>query len=96
MSTPVRVVPMPRHASSWLDRVSSTLARFEALPSDALVYALSHGQFMQAVRQSLLHPSWTAQQKMAHFRAFNTQHPVLNADQLEVSFEADRWSTRAV
>jgi broad specificity phosphatase PhoE len=79
-----------------LDRVGRTLARFEALPSDALVYAFSHGQFMQAVRQSLLHPTWTAQQKMAHFWAFNTQHPILNADQVEANFEAGRWTTLVV
>ena len=79
-----------------LDRVSRTLTRFEALPSDALVYAFSHGQFIQAIRQSLLHPRWTAQQKMAHFWAFNTQHPILNADQVEASFEAGRWTTPGV
>jgi broad specificity phosphatase PhoE len=79
-----------------LVRVRRTLQRFEALPADALVYAFSHGQFMQAVRQSLLHPTWTAQQKMAHFWIFNTQHPVLNADQLEASFAAGRWSTQNV
>jgi broad specificity phosphatase PhoE len=79
-----------------LDRVSRTLTRFEALPSDALVYAFSHGQFIQAVRQSLLHPTWTAQQKMAHFWAFNTEHPILNADQVEASLEAGRWTTPGV
>ena len=77
-------------------RVERTLRRFELLPDDALVYAFSHGQFMQAVRQSVLHPVWTAQQKIAHFWVFNTQHPILNADQLEFSFEAGRWSTQAV
>lgn len=75
-----------------LDRVGRTLARFEALPQDALVYAFSHGQFIQAVRQSLLHPTWTAQQKMAHFWAFNAEHPILNADVLEVRFGEGRWS----
>lgn len=77
-----------------LDRVGRTLARFEALPQDALVYAFSHGQFIQAVRQSLLHPTWTAQQKMAHFWAFNAEHPILNADALEVRFGDGRWSTQ--
>jgi broad specificity phosphatase PhoE len=76
-----------------LDRVARTLARFEALPSDALIYAFSHGQFMQAVRQSLLHPTLTPQQKMAIFWTFNTEHPILNADLLEVCFEAGQWST---
>lgn len=79
-----------------LDRVGRTLARFEALPSDALVYAFSHGQFIQAVRQSLLHPTWTAQQKMAHFWAFNTRHPILNAGQVEARFEDGCWTTSVV
>lgn len=77
-----------------LDRVGRTLARFEALPQDALVYAFSHGQLIQAVRQSLLHPTWTAQQKMAHFWAFSAAHPILNADALEVRFGEGRWSTQ--
>lgn len=77
-----------------LGRVERTLQRFEALPVDALVYAFSHGQFMQAVRQSLLHPTWTAQQKMAHFWAFNAAHPILNADVLAVRFGDGRWSTQ--
>ena len=79
-----------------LARVERTLRRFESLPDDSLVYAFSHGQFMQGVRQSLLHPSWSAQQKMAHFWAFNAEHPILNADQLEVRFQAGRWSTQLV
>lgn len=79
-----------------LDRVGRTLRHLEALPKEALVYAFSHGQFMQAVRQSLLYPNWTAQQKMAHFWAFNAKHPIMNAGQLEASFLAGRWSTPAV
>ena len=77
-----------------LARVGRTLQRLQSLANDAVVYAFSHGQFMQAVRQTLMHPTWTGQQKMAHFWAFNAEHPILNADQLETRFEAGRWSLR--
>lgn len=94
----------PRHCDgpgaesfeTLLGRVERTLQRLESLPADALVYAFSHGQFMQAVRLSLLYPTWSARQKMAHFWPFNVEHPILNADQLEACFTAGRWSTRAI
>lgn len=76
-----------------LSRVDQTLARIASLPLDGLVYAFSHGQFMQAMRLSLLFPHWTAEQKMAHFWSFNTQHPVLNADKLELLYTHGTWKT---
>lgn len=79
-----------------LGRVRRTLHRLESLPVDSLVYAFSHGQFMQAVRLSVRYPAWTASQKMAHFWAFNTAHPILNTDRLEVDFVNGCWSTQAV
>lgn len=77
-----------------LGRVEATLAWFQELPADALVYAFSHGQFMQAVRISLLYPDWTAQRRMAHFWPFNAQYPILNADLLKVHHTHDCWTTR--
>lgn len=79
-----------------LGRVERTLQRLEQLPANALVYAFSHGQFMQAVRHSLLNSTWTAQQQMAAFWKFNAQHPILNTDKLEADFVNGRWSTPAV
>lgn len=76
-----------------LGRVDRALARLASLPPDALVYAFSHGQFMQAMRVLLLYPQWTPKEKMAHFWAFNTQHPVLNADKVEVRYVDGTWST---
>lgn len=76
-----------------LSRVERTLARLQEMPPDTLVYAFSHGQFIQAVRVSLLYPDWTSQQKMAHFWPFNTKYPFLNTEQLEVRWTDGRWLT---
>lgn len=76
-----------------LGRVDRTLARLANLPPDALVYAFSHGQFMQTMRVLLLYPQWSAKEKMAHFWAFNIQHPVLNADKVAVQYVDGTWST---
>lgn len=77
-----------------LGRVDRTLARLASLPPEALVYAFSHGQFMQAMRVLLLYPQWNAKEKMANFWAFNTQHPVLNVDKVEVQYVNGIWSTK--
>ncbi len=76
-----------------LGRVQRTLDRLQQLPPDSLVYAFSHGQFMQALRLSLLHPDWTPKQQMAHFWRFNAKHPVLNVEQLEVRWREGCWMT---
>jgi broad specificity phosphatase PhoE len=79
-----------------LARVERTLQTLRALPEDALVYAFSHGGFMQAVRVSLLHPAWSSKQKMAHFSPFHAKFPILNCATLEASFDSRRWSTPPV
>src|SRR5262249_44301206 len=82
--------------NTLLGRVERTLQTLQALPRDALVYAFSHGQFMQAVRISLLHPAWSSQRKMAHFWPFNAKFPILNCERLEASFDSRLWSTPPV
>jgi probable phosphoglycerate mutase len=74
-----------------LVRVHRTLARLASLSSDALVYAFSHGQFMQAMRVMLLYPHWSSSQKMEHFWSFNTQHPLQNADKIELQYAHGAW-----
>ena len=76
-----------------LGRVDRTLARLVSLPPDALVYAFSHGQFMQALRMVLLFPDWTSRQRMENFWPFNIRHPVLNCDKLEARYQGGAWST---
>jgi broad specificity phosphatase PhoE len=82
--------------NALLARVERTLQTLQALPQDAVVYAFSHGHFMQAVRVSLLYPRWSSKQKMAHFCAFHAKFPILNCDRLETSFDSRRWSTPPV
>lgn len=77
--------------NTLLRRVRQTLAQLQQLPPDALVYAFSHGQFMQALRLSLLFPHWTAREQMAHFWPFNARHPVLNGERMGVRWAAGRW-----
>ena len=79
-----------------LGRVQSTLARLASLPPNLLIYAFSHGQFMQAMRTVLLFPDWPPKQRMANFWPFNIQHPILNADKLEVHCHKGIWSTAPV
>jgi broad specificity phosphatase PhoE len=76
-----------------LGRVQRTLKRLESLPTNSLVYAFSHGQFMQAVRISLLFPTWTAKQKMTHFWPFNAKYAILNTDRLLATYDGRLWST---
>lgn len=76
-----------------LGRVDNTLALLASQPAAALVYAFSHGQFMQALRMVLLFPDWTPRQRMANFWPFNIQNPILNADKLEVHYRKGIWST---
>jgi hypothetical protein len=59
--------------------VATTLARLDRLPPDALALAFTHGQFMQALRISLLFPQWDNKQKMEHFWAFDRENPIFNA-----------------
>lgn len=82
--------------NTLLQRVQQTLAQLQQLPPDALVYAFSHGQFMQALRVSLLYPHWTAQQQMAHFWPFNARHPVVNGERMGVRWVQGRWQVDAV
>ncbi len=64
--------------STLLVRVATTLAQLEKLNPGALALAFSHGQFMQAVRMSLLFPHWDNKQKMEHFWLFDQENPIQN------------------
>ena len=78
-----------------LARVTQTLDALAALPAGDLVYAFSHGQFMQSLRVALLHPGWSGEALMRHFWPFNQAHPILNVDQLVVTRRQGMWHTAA-
>ncbi|WP_454901632.1 histidine phosphatase family protein [Variovorax gossypii] len=75
----------------FLGRVDQTLSMLQALTPQSLVYAFSHGQFMQAVRLVLSHPQWTARQVMASFWSFNAGNPICNGELLEVTRQGGVW-----
>ena len=71
--------------STLLVRVATTLARLEQLNPDSLALAFSHGQFMQALRISLLFPHWDNKQKMEHFWLFDQENPIQNVGLIGVT-----------
>jgi broad specificity phosphatase PhoE len=78
--------------STLLVRVATTLARLEQLNPGALAFAFSHGQFMQAVRISLLFPHWDNKQKMEHFWLFDQENPVQNVGLVDATqTRQGRW-----
>ena len=50
-----------------LHRAQAALERLAALPDEGEVVVFTHGQFMQALRQCVLHPQARAEQQMADF-----------------------------
>jgi len=77
--------------AALLDRIQATLRQLAALPDGALVYAFGHGQFMQALRLTLLFPHWSAQEQMRCFWPFNEMHPILNTARIEIERQAQSW-----
>jgi broad specificity phosphatase PhoE len=88
--------PTAESFDTLLGRVESTLGWLQKLPPQSLVYAFSHGQFMQAVRVSLLHPGWSSRQRMAHFWPFNAKYPILNVERLEICYADGCWTTEHI
>lgn len=78
-----------------LGRIDQTLKILQSLPPSSLIYAFSHGQFMQALRVVLTYPLWTAKQKMENFWAFNARYPIHNAQTMEVVLAGQVWQTPA-
>lgn len=64
--------------SDLLRRVETALERLKALPQGDHALVFSHGQFMQAVRLTVLFPKDTEQEKLARFRDFDRAHPLCN------------------
>jgi broad specificity phosphatase PhoE len=75
-----------------LGRAESALTRLETLNVEAPVILFSHGHFMQAVRQTVLFPAWTPEQKMLAFRDFDERTKVQNTQQVWAEFDGVRWT----
>lgn len=80
---------------SLLGRAEIALGRLRSLPDQAgTVVLFTHGQFMQAVRMSVLYPAASNQDKMRSFW-LNSGLPVFeNAERFELELLANGWITR--
>lgn len=76
--------------ATLLQRADAALARLAALPDDALVYAFSHGQFIQAVRSLVTQAELDARGKMLRF--WRRDEPLIaNVEQIRLARIADSW-----
>ena len=64
--------------SDLLRRAEGLLGRLAKLPANSRVLIFTHGQFMQAVRLTLLMPKETDAAKLNTFRAFDNKYPLSN------------------
>jgi hypothetical protein len=63
------------------------IMRLEMKRARQCIFIFSHGQFIQAVRHTVMFPEWTDTQKMEHF----WPSPVLNGQKIEVELAAEGW-----
>lgn len=75
-----------------LARVQMTFDRINRLEPGSLVYAFSHGQFMQALRLRLMFPEWSSKQLMQRFWSFDKEHPILNAALVIAHRQESTWA----
>ncbi len=78
--------------SMLLLRVRQTLQRLAALPQGSLVYAFSHGLFMQVLRMHLMYPSWSDQKIMASYITTNQKNPIHNVGLIEIHLNHQQWA----
>ncbi len=77
-----------------LNRVRAALRWLGKLPDDSLVYAFSHGQFMQAVRVLLSHPGLPDKAIMQVFADDHDRHPIANGELMPIRKGASHfWDT---
>ncbi|MEO6804236.1 MAG: histidine phosphatase family protein [Granulicella sp.] len=81
--------------ANLLRRAETTLEKLQRLGSEGPVFLFTHGQFMQAVRHTVMFPEWTDKQKMEHFWPFAKHSPVLNGQKIEVELGSTGWQLTA-
>lgn len=77
-----------------LRRAEAALMRLAALPSDALVYVFSHGQFIQAVRAVVTEVGLDDQAKMRRFWRKGEPPAIGNAELVLFERTGERWHHR--
>jgi broad specificity phosphatase PhoE len=74
-----------------LERAQAALKQLEGLGLPSPVMIFTHGHFIQALRLTVLHPDWTAVQKMQVFRAFDEARWVQNTQVITAEFDGTLW-----
>ena len=77
-----------------LRRTETALSRLQALEGNGPVLLFSHGHFMQALRHSMLHPEWSAAQKMQSFGEYDDAYKVKNTELMGVELKDGKWRLR--
>jgi broad specificity phosphatase PhoE len=77
--------------SDLLQRARAVLLRLQTQPPSAVVLLFTHGHFIQAVRNVILHPHWTDRQVMANFLAFDEAQKVQNTQSVIADFDGTVW-----
>jgi broad specificity phosphatase PhoE len=77
--------------ATLLRRVEGVLSKLASLPEDALVYVFSHGQFMQAVRSTVMDNGTSNLQKMQFFLHDDGLPTIKNAELMFLRWKNGRW-----
>lgn len=78
---------------SLLGRAEIALGRLRSLPDQAGTVALfTHGQFMQAVRMSVLYPGASNQDKMRSFWLDSGLPAFQNTERFNLELQAQGWA----
>ena len=73
-------------------RAVTALKELTHFPPDALVYAFSHGYFMQAVRMAIEHPHLPPHERMRSFLPDYDPRPFRNTDKLPLAWNGTLWT----
>ena len=76
--------PKAESFSNLMHRMHMTLKCLAEQPKESLIYAFSHGQYMQVLRMHLMYPSWSDQKLMAHFGSTYKENPIRNTELITV------------
>jgi broad specificity phosphatase PhoE len=77
--------------ADMLRRAEGALQKLQSLKVDAPVLLFTHGHFLQALRQTILHPQWSDKEKMQDFIAFDDAEKVQNTQLVPASFDGQNW-----